>query len=404
MDINNFLNIDGNENTDVENTSNTNISTEIEKASPNKVDDIQEPHISINKKDFLNILNIASILLSSGENTTERRVTTLKVEKGIAKFYLTDNKRYIEKTVQLINPIRQFEGFVSFQTDTLNKVVKLCENEVSIIQRIDKNKNRFKYSMKVEGGEIILDNINFKQETFIKNFTVDNDTVYNKNIIIDAIKRLSTFASTSINTNKSIDFYPNHIQSYSMNKLASISTPTEKYPNFKINLIDAHILYILLNTEDSETLNINSDGKVFRGKEFTFKTEIYATENCPFEQIANRMLTGESVTSSMKHLSKVIDLSCALEMSIGNVAFNYSKGLVQCTLMTRMEKNPIIINGTINDKVIDLPNPIGVSSINIKSTLGVFAGLDTINIRISTDGVSFENGNIKTIVLGKILA
>ena len=366
-------------------------------------EEIDEPHITVATKKLLDVLKISAMIAAAGENSFEGKVAVFNIEQDDVKFLLSDNKRNIQKTVDIVNQDKRFTGFLAFTTSTLARLIKVCGSTFSIIERVVEvgEKKEKKYVLKITGGEIHLDNINMSRDKFIKDFSDSSIKEYNKENIVSSISRLFTFASTSIKTGKNIDFNGNVIQAAPINSLAKI-TFEETYPNFRLSLTDARILYLLASTDDSEKVGINSEGKIFSGNTYKFRTESFNTNACAFDSVAERMFTGESAAIDSKHLSKITDLSVGLDTSIGNLKFNFTEdGHVECELLTKRENSKIIIQGTTNTDLVPLENPVEVPASNLKGALSIFSTETILNMRVTPDGVSLQSGNVRVSVLGK---
>lgn len=361
---------------------------------------VEEPHIKVPTKELIEVLNISSQISSAGENSFEGKVVCMKVEDGKVRFLLSDNKRNIEKDVELLNKENQFEGFVAFGSSSLNRISKVCTSIFTLIQRNGEDDKK-KYFIVVKGGEVAVDNINMEESKFVKDFQCDNDTDYEEDEIVSAVKRLDTFASTSIRSGKSIDFLGNVIEASPINGLAKYHTKQE-YPTFKLSLVDSKILHNLCSFDDASTLKISKDGKIFIGGDFKFKTESYPAKNSIVDTVASRMFEGESALIDANHLKQLTNLSCALDTSTGNLKFNYTEdGFVGCQLLTKRENSNLVVQGNANTSLVKMDNDIEISSFNLKAALTVFPSEDTLNMRVTPDGICFENENIQVSVLGK---
>lgn len=364
---------------------------------------IDEPHITVSTKKLLDVLKISAMISAAGENSFEGKVVVFNITNDNVEFLLSDNKRNIKKVVDIVNQDNRFTGFLAFTTATLARLIKVCSSSFSIIKREVKkdDKTEIKYVLKVTGGEIHLDNINMSKEKFIKDLSDKTTKEYSKENITSSINRLFTFASTSIKTGKNIDFMGGVIQASPINSLAKI-TFDEKYPNFRLSLTDARILYLLASSDESETIGINSDGKIFSGEAYAFKTESFSTQNCVYDTVAERMFNGEAASIDARHLTQMTELSVGLDTSIGNLKFNYTdEGRVECELLTKRENNKIIIQGTTNSDLVPLEKAVEVPATNLKGALSIFKEETILNMRVSTDGVSLQAGNVKVSVLGK---
>ena len=365
---------------------------------------IDEPHITISTKKLLDVLKISAMIAAAGENSFEGKVVVFKIEDDEVKLLLSDNKRNIEKSTEIVNTDNRFKGFLGFSTQFLARLIKLCGSSFSIIERTETKEDKSEvksYYLKVTGGEVRMDNVKMSEDKFVKTFD-DAVTQYNKDTITDAIKRLFTFASTSIKSGKNIDFSDNIIQATPINSLAKIVSG-EKYPSFKLSLTDCRILHTLLLTESDETFGINKDGKVFTGSTFKFKTESFPTSKCAFDAVAERMFNGECAVVDAGHLTKIAELSVGLDTSIGTLKFNYNdEGRVECELLTKRGNSNLIIQGTTNTDLVPMEKPVEIPAVNLKGALSVFPQETTLNMHISSDGVALDTANtIKVSVLGK---
>lgn len=371
------------------------------------VDDIKidEPHIKIPVKSLSEVLNIANQISSAGENSFEGKIIALNVESGVVKFLLSDNKRNIEKTVKIMNEENQFEGFVAFSSSLINRLSKVCTSMFTLIQREIENdgKKVKRYVLKIVGGEVVIDNINMDSAKYIKSFSCDNDVDYSESEVVDAVRKLYAFASTSIRSGKSIDFLGDTVETSPINGLAKFYTKTT-YPQFRLSLVDSKLLHSLCNYDDNDVLKISKDGKTFIGSNFKFRTESYPVQKSVIDSVAERMFEGDSAIIDANHMKQITDLSCALDTSTGNLKFNYTDdGFVNCELLTKRENSNIVMQGNANKNLVKMDSDIEVSSFNLKGALTVFPSDKVLNMRVTPDGICYENvgGNIKVAILGK---
>ena len=306
---------------------------------------VDEPHITISTNKLLNVLRVSAMVAAAGENSFEAKVVVFNVDdtKDNVSMLLSDNKRNIETSIEILNKENKFKAFLAFTTTTLARLIKVCGSTFTIIER----------------------------------------------------------ASTSIKTGKNIDFSGNIIQASPINSLAKIEF-NESYPSFRLSLTDARILFMLASMEDSEVIKISNDGKIFIGDNFKFKTESYQVSSCAYDAVAERMFDGEYAVIDSTHLRKLTELSVGLDISTGNVKLNYTpEGRVECEIVTKRENSKIILSGTTNTSLVPLEAPVEVPSTNLKGALSVFPAETTLNMRISTDGVSLQSSNVRVSVLGK---
>lgn len=365
-------------------------------------EEINEPHITVATKKLLEVLKISAMVSAAGENSFEGKSVVFKVEQNFVRFLLSDNKRNIEKYVEIVNKENKFEGFLAFSTSFLARLIRVCGSTFSIIERTvtENDKEVKKYVLKITGGEIHMDNIRMSEDKFIKDFSDSSIKDFPKEEIKESISRLFTFASTSIKTGKNLDFTGNIIQATPINSIAKI-THSCTFPSFRLSLTDSKILYSLLATDDAETVGINKDGKIFKGNTYTFKTESYASSTCVFDTVAERMFNGEYAVIDAKHLSQITDLSVGLDTSIGKMRFNYTpEGKVECELLTKREDSKIVLQGSTNSDLVVLEAPVEVPSANLKGALTIFSQETTLQMHVTPDGVALESGKIRAAVLG----
>lgn len=363
---------------------------------------VDDPHISVPTREVAYVLQVAAMVSSAGENTFEGKSVAIKVETGVAKFLLSDNKRHVEKDVKLINEDNQFTGFIAFSAGTIARIIKVCPSVFTIVER-EGDDGKSRYSLLVHGGEISLDLINLDESKFVKSYPVANASSYVRQSIMGVIKRLYTFASTAMRLGKSIDFLGDTVQSSPMNALAKIKFD-ETYPKFRLPLTDARILQTLCVQDDSDTIKISSDGKIFEGSRFRFKTESLAVSPSSFDDVAEAMFEGVGVVANLKHLIQVTDLSCGLDTSTGNLRFNYSSaGYLQAVVLTKRENNTLLIDSE-GAEVIPLEAGIDIPSFNLKSALTIFTG-DTVLVRVTTNGLAIQSlddgGRVHVSILGR---
>lgn len=366
---------------------------------------IDEPHIKVPIKKLVDVLKVSSMISAAGENSFEGKVVMLKIEPGLVRFLLSDNKRTIEKRVEILNTENQFTGTVAFSTSLLARLTKVCSSIFILIERTVVNettqKEQKKYALKIRGGEIYLDNIQMSEDKFVKSYDDPTIKEFNKVETAGIIKSLFSFASTAIKSGKNIDFLGKVVEASPINSLAKVYTESE-YPTFKISLTDAKILYALCMGDDSPNIGINNSGKVFTGNTFGFRTESYAASNCNFDSVAERMFQGNTAIVDAQHLIQISDLSCGLDTSTGNLKFNYSpEGRVVCELLTKRENSNITVQGTSNTDLVPMEKPIEIPAMNLRGALTIFASETTLSMCVSPDGISLINGNTKVAILGK---
>lgn len=366
---------------------------------------IDEPHIKVPIKKLIDVLKVSSMISAAGENSFEGKVVMLKIEPGLCRFLLSDNKRTIEKKVEILNTENQFTGTVAFSTSLLARLTKVCSSIFILIERTVVNeatqKESKKYALKIRGGEIYLDNIQMSEDKFVKSYDDPTIKEFNKVETAGIIKSLFSFASTAIKSGKNIDFLGKVVEASPINSLAKVYTEND-YPTFKISLTDAKILYALCMGDDSPNIGINNNGKIFTGNTFGFRTESYPASACNFDSVAERMFQGTTAIVDAQHLIQISDLSCGLDTSTGNLQFNYNEdGRVVCELLTKRENSDIVIQGTSNTDLVPMEKPIEVPAMNLRGALTIFASETTLSMSVSPDGISLVNGNTKVAILGK---
>ena len=362
--------------------------------------DLDVAHVSIPKKDVINVLGISSLLSSGGENSFEGKVTSMKIENGVVRFLLSDNKRYVDKEVDILNEKNQFEGFIAFNSSFLARTIKACNSIVTFIQREVEGEK--KYSLKIIGGEIGLDSIKMDESKFNKPITCKNSVSCNKEPIITSAKRLYGITASSIRSGKSINFFNKSVQSSSINSTATIEI-NEPVPDFKLPLTDVKILTGLCSFDESATVNISTDGSVFEGSSFKFKTESFQITLSSMDAVASRMFDFDGAVASLGHLTQINDLAYGLDSSTGNVRFNYEDGFVSFEIVSKRDNSKVIINGVKSEAVQHLEGDVEISSISLRGALSVFSGYKDIGVVISPDGVALFSGNIKVAILGNYL-
>ena len=362
--------------------------------------DIDELHISIPTKEVSRILGISSQISSGGESSFEGKVLAIKIDDSGARFLLSDNKRHIERYVDIINTEKRFKGFLAFNSSLINRIVKVCSSVFTIIER--EVGGELKYSLKILGGEIALDNIKIDEGKFNRKIECKDGKEYNKGCIIDSVKRLYTFASSSIKFGRSIDFLGKTVQASPINSLAKIDIE-ESLPNFKLPLIDVKILSGLCSMDTSSKVTISKSGDTFIGEKFKFKTESFPASESSVDSVAERMFDFDSVSVDATHLSQINELAYGLDSSTGNVRFNYKDGFVSCEIVSKRDNSKIILKGEKNDTIKPLEADVEVSSVSIRGALSVFSGIKEIDFKICPDGVAFISGDIRVAILGTYL-
>ena len=365
--------------------------------------EVEEPHIKIPTAKLIEVLNVSSLISSAGENSFEGKVVAMLVEKGVVRFLLSDNKRNIEKRVDILNKDNQFEGFIAFSTSLLSRLSKVCTSIFTLIERVgvENDKETKKYILAIRGGEVALDLINMNRDKFDKAIDCRDGQDYPSKEIVESIRRLYSYVSTSIRSGKSLDFMGDYIQASPINSLAKIKL-SKSYPVFRLSLTDTKILSVLCGKDTSDKVKISRDGKEFVGSNFKFKTESYQTTTPAYDSVVERMFEGECVEIDERHLSQLTDLSCGLDTSVGTLRFNYTDdGLVSCTLLTKREDSNLVVQGNPNEKVSKMDKGVDIPSFGLKGALSVFSSESALLMRVTPDGVSFESDGIKVALLGK---
>lgn len=366
-------------------------------------DNIEGPNIKISVKDILNVLKVSSVLSSAGENSLEGRLVVFHVEDNSdkVKILLSDNKRKVEKSLNLIEADNIFSCDLAFSSSILSKLLRVCTSVFTLVKKV--NEGKTSYVVLVDGGEIEIENVGIGVDRFKSDFSCEG-SFYDKSTMLECISDLYSFASDSLKSGKSIDFVDKTIQASPMNGLAKISCE-EKYPSFRLPLVDAKLLSLLCNTDTAEKIKISSgdSSKVFIGDSFKFSTEVYPVVTGAIGAVADRMFEGIYVKIDFSQLNKFVDLACSLDTATGNLKFNYTDdGNVVCKFITKLDTNVIQLRGESVEDAVVMDKDIEVSSYSLKGAMSVFSGSNVVGIGLNPDGIALYKDNIKVAILGKM--
>ena len=364
-------------------------------------DNIKELHISVTNVELTKALSLSKAIAQSGENSFESNVISLEVNGEYVTVKLTDNKRTIHKNIKLLNTAHKIDGMISFMTSTLDKLVRVCDNVVSIVEF--KKEDKKSYAVRVHGGDVYLDEIKINKDKYK---TIDNKvkiTAHKKDAIQDAIKRLYLYAGQSLRSGKVINFKDSEIIAMPHNSVGKIKVE-DTFTAFKLNLIDSRILYTLVSEDSGKEVYINRQGNIFKGEQYTFETESYPVNDDFLDVIFSRMFSVEGVKVDLGHLRKLVELSCKLDSSTGNIRLFYTRaGRLIIRIMTKRGESDIILDGLSNEKVTTYKSIIEVNGQTLKNVLSVFAGDSSVVVKLSDDGVAFNTENVSVMAIGKVV-
>ena len=155
-------------------------------------------------------------------------------------------------------------------------------------------------------------------------------------------------------------FFNKSVQSSSINSTATIEI-NEPVPDFKLPLTDVKILTGLCSFDESATVNISTDGSVFEGSSFKFKTESFQITSSSMDAVASRMFDFDGAVASLGHLTQINDLAYGLDSSTGNVRFNYEDGFVSFEIVSKRDNSKVIINGVKSEAVQHLEGDVEIT-------------------------------------------
>ena len=364
-------------------------------------DNISEPHISVTNVELSKALSLSKAIAQSGENSFESNVISLEVNGEYVTIKLTDNKRTVHKDIKLLNTNNKICGMVSFMTSTLDKLVKVCDNVVSIVEFNKDDKKT--YAVRVHGGDVYLDNIKINAEKYKKVESTVKLVDHKKEAVQDAIKRLYTYAGQALRSGKVINFKDNEIIAMPHNSVGKIKVE-DTFAAFKLNLIDSRILYTLLGEDSGKEVYINRQGNIFKGEQYTFETESYPVNDDFLDVIFSRMFSVDGVSVDLGHLRKLVELSCKLDSSTGNIRLFYTRaGRLIIRIMTKRGESDIVLDGLSNEKVTTYKSIVEVNGQTLKNVLSVFAGESSVVVKLSDDGVAFNTENVSVMAIGKVV-
>lgn len=200
-----------------------------------------------------------------------------------------------------------------------------------------------------------------------------------------------------------INFKDNEIIAMPHNSVGKIKVE-DSFSTFKLNLIDTRILYTLMGEDVGEVVSINKQGNIFKGNQYTFETESYPVNDDFLDVIFSRMFSVEGVKVDLSHLRKLVELSCKLDSSTGNIRMFYTNaGKLIVRIMTKRGESDIVLDGLSNEKVSAYKSILEVNGHTLRNVLSVFNGDSSVIVRLSDDGVAFNTENVSVMAIGKVV-
>lgn len=375
-------------------------SEETENKPLKEVPNVPEKHFTINAKTLSNVLKVSSLVSSVSDNSFESKILVIKTEGREATFYVQDVKRALELRTPILNTENVFEGTIAISSDTAKKLLKLCDDYFTVIAHENED-GSIRLAVKVWDNEITIDSIKIEVSKYKPMTKPANSVEYDTDDFVKNIKRLHTLASKSVKTARAINIHKNIMYADSLMGLAKIKTHTT-YGSYKLPLTDAMILLSLIDFDGEEKFYSNKSGDAYYGNTFSFQTEVYKYQDSDYDILFNRMFDVEGCLINLSQLKKLSNFAYTWESSTGYVGTNYTDaGKIKVTLNTKRVNSVLELSGKENSYVSPLSNDIEIPAYNILLAMSVFTEEEEATMRISNDGVSFENGDIQVVMFSK---
>lgn len=358
-----------------------------------------EVHISLPIRDINVIINISNALKSCGENSFEGKLVAFKVVDGNVKFMLSDNKRSITRYVKALNDTNHIEGFICLNVLSLSRIVRLCDDVFTLIERVNDNGEK-EYTVAVHGGEVHVDNYKADESRFNHEYNDILESSVNRENMIGYIKRLYNYSQAAGGRSRYLSFCNNTITVESFNSMAKLRCDDSFGSGFRLHLVDCKLLVMLLNSDNTDIVGFNNSGDLYRGSNFVFKTEAFKLEDDSVQQsVYGRMVVDNKCDVSLEHLRKIVELACGLPETTGDINVSFGD-CVNVEIISRRGNSSIKLDTISLDGIFDI-GKISLSANAFKQIISTLAGYDVATMRLSPDGVALDNEVVSMFVLKK---
>ena len=358
-----------------------------------------EVHISLPIRDINVIINISNTLKSCGENSFEGKLVAFKVVDGNVKFMLSDNKRSITRYVKALNDTNHIEGFICLNVLSLSRIVRLCDDVFTLIERVNDNGEK-EYTVAVHGGEVHVDNYKADESRFNHEYNDILESSVNRENMIGYIKRLYNYSQAAGGRSRYLSFCNNTITVESFNSMAKLRCDDSFGSGFRLHLADCKLLVMLLNSDNTDIVGFNNSGDLYRGSNFVFKTEAFKLEDDSVQQsVYGRMVVDNKCDVSLEHLRKIVELACGLPETTGDINVSFD-GCANVEIVSRRGNSSIKLDTVSLEGIFDI-GKISLSANAFKQIISTLSGYDVATMRLSPDGVALDNEVISMFVLKK---
>lgn len=358
-----------------------------------------EVHISLPIRDINVIINISNTLKSCGENSFEGKLVAFKVVDGNVKFMLSDNKRSITRYVKALNDTNHIEGFICLNVLSLSRIVRLCDDVFTLIERVNDNGEK-EYTVAVHGGEVHVDNYKADESRFNHEYNDILENSVNRENMIGYIKRLYNYSQAAGGRSRYLSFCNNTITVESFNSMAKLRCDDSFGNGFRLHLADCKLLVMLLNSDNTDMIGFSNKGDLYRGSNFVFKTEAFKLEDDSVQQsVYGRMVVDNKCDVSLEHLRKIVELACGLPETTGDINVSFDD-CANVEIVSRRGNSSIKLDTVNLDGIFDI-GKISLSANAFKQIISTLAGYDVATMRLSPDGVALDNEVVSMFVLKK---
>ena len=350
------------------------------------VDEISEPHIKVDTKDFKEFLkNAKSVIVNNAKDIVSKSIC-LNVEEGQVVGYCTDFDVFLEYRMDLLNTDNILTEPISFPVDVMIKMMKAVPNTVTIF----KDEEGFK--LKLAGGSIPLEthNIDIAKYQFKDELKESEVSTMDSIKLHSILKNFTAIVTSAINPSERRIVFNEH--GANAMYMFSMIKSDGSYPNMDIKIKDLSILKNLTSGKDVPLMfydiadDTKSKRKVIKCDKFSYAFLVSELSlNKTLLDMEASLNKDDGLFIDFLQLYKLIELSYDLNYSLGKVGLNYTEdNKLKLLFKTKKGKDSEFdIDGTLSGNISPLKKDIEVPSKFLKTLLTSFNSESNIKISIT---------------------
>jgi len=378
-----------------------------------------EPYVSFQKSDILNLINISDIVLISKFMAGNGKFNFIEfdvVDKNIVIARFRDRQNYV--TMKIFASSNKMKGSkILFFIGDFKTYVFFCENESFVIQKIESGK----YKTDLFGKPVYMKTGKYtdidgtREKAFFDTEEYKHSNSINAKLFREILLPLSKITEKS-NKNEKYS-HNNRVSFYQNNALVvcdDLSYLLLPFPK-ELNLPDCtiggslvNIISALLPESYRGQIEVSQSPK----KRIKFQTPDFEISGCTYQMFSSdeRIILPTSLNNSnltvisKDKIRRIASYSCNMRLSTGEIVFNYDdNGLTKCYILHNddgKDYNYVINLSTEKESpCLPLVNPPFVCAKSLRRLLKAFErNKCNLNILIQSEQVILKCGNCYAVL------